>query len=408
MSKGKLLMISIDRKIFEPDSAVRWRQAQYARDWDEVHIVVFAKRNKNVRASLSLPSQVATSVERGEAECETLRRAEEGATSVANTTSDCIDDGSACDVNMISANITDEATVENPGCDVIAPNCWAYSTESRSRLFYIFDAIRLGRFIVSRRGITDITCQDSFTAIVGMHLKKLFGVRLELQIHEDISSPYYVQNALRKLRKYLLISYIDRADRIRVVSQRIRKYLIDTLHVDDSKIEVRPIGVDQEAIIKAPMTVDLRKKYPQFGKIVLMVGRLEREKNFESAIHSWQKVIKEIPNAGLVIVGDGSEKRKLRSLAERLEVEKSVVFEGWLERDEIFSYYKSADLFWNTSLSEGYGMTLAEAHAANCPIVSTDVGIAREVNAVISAFSEDDMVKKVIAILDGMQKDDQA
>ncbi|MCL5782250.1 MAG: glycosyltransferase [Patescibacteria group bacterium] len=389
MSKGKLLMISIDRKIFEPDSAVRWRQAQYARDWDEVHIVVFAKKpGGNEVSDSSLPTDDAGPLPPRRDEVSSFASQSRHLSPPAT--------GAADAINTKSMDSANGAVGDSSRCDVIAPNCWAYSTESRSRLFYVFDAIRLGRFIVSRRGITDITCQDSFTAIVGMHLKKLFGVRLELQIHEDISSPYYVQNALRKLRKYLLISYIDRADRIRVVSQRIRKYLIDTLHVDDSKIEVRPISVDKEAIIKAPMTVDLHKKYPQFGKIVLMVGRLEREKNFESAIHSWQKVIKEIPNAGLVIVGDGSEMRKLRSLAERLGVEKSVVFEGWLERDEIFSYYKSADLFWNTSLSEGYGMTLAEAYAANCPIVSTDVGIAGEVNAVISTFSEDDMADKIL------------
>ena len=47
------------------------------------------------------------------------------------------------------------------------------------------------------------------------------------------------------------------------------------------------------------------------------------------------------------------------------------------------SYYKTADLFLAASLYEGYGMALVEAQAADCPIISTDVGVAREIGATL-------------------------
>jgi glycosyltransferase involved in cell wall biosynthesis len=318
----RLLMVSTDRKIFEEGSAVRARQAEYAKGWEEVHIVVFDKSKKN---------EV-----------------------------------------------------------VIAPNCWAYSTKSRFKFLYPFDAMRLGRFIMEKRGITDITCQDaSLTAMVGVSLKRRSNgktsnaVTLEIQVHEDIGSPNYSFNWTNKIRRFLALNYLPKADHIRVVSNRIKEFLIERLGPpaggEDSKIEVRPIAVDTEAIKNAPIiaSANLHKKYPQFDKVVLMAGRLEPEKNVELAIKTWPLVIEKHPKAGLIIVGDGSLKSRLERQAKGLKASagEAIIFESWVDKPTLISYYKTADLFLNTSLFEGYGMALIEANAAKCKIVSTDVGI---------------------------------
>lgn len=332
MQPKKLLMISTDRKIFEEGSAVRARQVEYAKNWDEVHIVVFRKKQQS----------------------ET----------------------------------------------VIAPNCWAYSTGSWSKFMYPFSAISLGRFIIEKRGITEITCQDaSLTAMAGLSLKKQFNIPLEIQVHEDIGSPYFGYSFSNKIRKTLALSYLPKADRIRVVSNRIKDYLIGPLGIPAEKITVKPIVVDVQKIKNAPTiaNADLHKRYPQFGKIVLMAGRLEKEKNFELAIRAWAQVMKVSPKSGLVIVGNGREETWLKKLAEQLSVAESILFEDWVDQATLFSFYKTADIFLNTSLFEGYGMTLVEAQAAGCRIVSTDVGVAREVGAKIIGSNEMDMVKAILA-----------
>ena len=55
---------------------------------------------------------------------------------------------------------------------------------------------------------------------------------------------------------------------------------------------------------------------------------------------------------------------------------------------DIFSYYKTADVFLSTSLYEGYGMSMVEAYTANCSIVSTDAGIAAELTGNVCAVGD--------------------
>lgn len=345
MKKGRLLMISTDRLIFDEKSGVRARQIEYAKEWEEVYIVVF--RLKVRGKSLKV-----------------FQNKEER----------------------------------------ISDNCWIYSTESSSRFFYPFDAISLGKSIIMKHRITEITCEDSsLTAMVGVSLKKHFNLPLEIQIHGDLGSPYFTRTITNKIRLILSKRYIPKADRVRVVSERIKRYVEKLLSgvgdVTHPEIEVRPIFVDKEAIKNAPVLVDLKRKYKQFSRIVLMASRLEEEKNIELAINAWSLVIKSFPTAGLVIVGEGREELKLKKLVVSNSLTKSVIFEKWADKETLYSYYKTADLFINTSLFEGYGMTLVEAQSAGSKIVSTDVGVAKEVGALIVEYDRDDVAKKIMTIL---------
>lgn len=344
----KLLSISTDKKIFEPGSSVRNRLIEYAEKCEEMHIIVFSKQDESISIS--------------------------------------------------SDNQTGEIKI--PDETAISPKCWVYSTRSISQFTYPFDAIRLGRFIIKRRGITNITCQDPFlTAMAGISLKKQFGIPLELQLHTDIASPHFSHSMPNGIRKFMALSYLPRADHIRVVSNRLKEYLNKKLKIDESIIEVRPIPVDIGWIEKSPITVDLHKKYPQFDSIVLMASRFEKEKNIDLAINSWRKVVKEVPKVGLLMVGLGSQGPRLRTLVSKLGLNDSVKFETWVTPQNLASYYKTANAFLSTSLYEGYGMTFVEAKAAGCPIVSTDVGVAREMGATIVNFHEDSVAQGIISVL---------
>ncbi|MGC9605499.1 MAG: glycosyltransferase family 4 protein [Minisyncoccia bacterium] len=330
----RLLSIGTDRSIFEEGSAVRLRQIEYAKKWDEVHIVVFAGRD-----------------------------------------------------------FTEQQ---------ISADCFIYPTRSGSKPLYPLGAMKLGRSIIRSRGITDITCQDaSFTAMAGAYLAKRFGLPFEIQVHEDIGSPRYAFNMKNRIRKALAARYVRRADTIRVVSERIKRYLVGALGVEERKITVRPIVVDTGLIRAAPVipSADLRKKYPQFQKIVLMASRLEPEKNILLAIASWPEVMKRFPGAGLVIVGRGSERPELEAAVSRSDLALAIVFEDWADKATLYSYYKTADLFLNTSIFEGYGMALVEALAAGCKAVSTDVGAARESGAIMTEPDPQDVAKTLIRAL---------
>jgi glycosyltransferase involved in cell wall biosynthesis len=277
-----------------------------------------------------------------------------------------------------------------------ASNGWLYPTRTSWKPMYGLDAAKIGRFIIERRGITHITCQDPFlTAMAGVSLKKRYGLPLEIQVHTDIGSPNFTYTFGNRVRKAMALSYLPKADHVRVVSERIKKYLVEELSIPAEKIEVRPIAVSTEGIKNAPVTADLHKKYPQFEKVALMASRLTPEKNIEAALEAWPQVSAQLPKAGLIIVGSGPRLASLRALATKLGISGSVAFESWVDQPTIASYYKTADLFLNTSLFEGYGMTLVEARAAGCPIVSTDVGVARECGARIVSWDPADIARGI-------------
>lgn len=258
-------------------------------------------------------------------------------------------------------------------------------TNSRSRWLYIFDAIRIGRALSAA---DLITAQDPFeSGLAAWRIAKLTGAKLELQIHTDFMNPYFAkQSFLNVLRVFIARRLLPRADYIRTVSQRIK----DSLSLGDWRLKseptVQPVNVDLEKFKNAPVVHDLHKKYPRFDKIILMASRLTWEKNISLAIQAMAEVIKSCPLAGLVVVGSGPLEAELKRKVKSLRLSDSVVFEDWT--DDLPAYYKSADLFLLTSFYEGYGRTILEARAAGCPVVSTDVGVAREAGAIIASVSD--------------------
>lgn len=234
------------------------------------------------------------------------------------------------------------------------------------------------RAFVSRRAFDLVTSQDPFeTGVFAYLIAKRFGARLELQIHTDFLSPYYGQESLKnRVRVWIAKLLLPKAHCVRVVSSRIKRSLM-ALGVSERNVVVLPIWVDTERFATPASPIALRIKYPQFKTIALMISRLAREKNIARAIRAFALVVKENPDAGLVIVGDGPMKNELFALVQKLGILKSVVFEPWTA--DAPSYFASADFFISVSRYEGYGLTLAESALAGCPIASTDVGLVGDI-----------------------------
>ena len=102
------------------------------------------------------------------------------------------------------------------------------------------------------------------------------------------------------------------------------------------------------------------------------VGRLNYWKNFSLALRAIQKVLSEIPNARLVIVGDGELAGDLCREAEELGVAQKVTFAGEQSKPEDF--LARADVYLLTSHVEGLPLSVLEAMAAGLPVISTNVG----------------------------------
>ena len=105
---------------------------------------------------------------------------------------------------------------------------------------------------------------------------------------------------------------------------------------------------------------------------ILNVARLDPMKNHKRLFEAFGLVIKEFPEAELVLVGEGSMTEELKILAQAGGISDKVHFEGL--RDNIPDYLDQADLFCLSSDYEAQPMTLIEAMASGLPIASTAVG----------------------------------
>lgn len=212
-----------------------------------------------------------------------------------------------------------------------------------------------------------LTVQDSgFFGFLGLVLAKKFHLKYEVQIHG------FEKNNI--LRDYLAQQCLENADLVRVVSERLKKQIKEKYRLFAGKIYVAPVVVDTERLVNSA-TIDLHKVYPDHF-IFLTVGRLVSVKNIALQLRAIKKLANK-DQVKLIIVGDGSEKDRLKKLANDLDIQEQVIFYGW--QDRIGDLYHSADCLLLTSNSEGYGLVVAEASNCGLPVIMTDVGCAHEV-----------------------------
>jgi len=115
--------------------------------------------------------------------------------------------------------------------------------------------------------------------------------------------------------------------------------------------------------------------------IVLYVGRIALSKGLRFLIDAFYTVVKEIPEAKLVIVGSGAREEEaiLKAQVTLSNMNSSVIFTGRVNAEELPMIYASSDLVVLPSLVEGFGLVLLEAMAESKPVVTTNVGPTTEI-----------------------------
>ena len=151
------------------------------------------------------------------------------------------------------------------------------------------------------------------------------------------------------------------------VSDDVRTLCHEIEWVPERKLRTIINGVGLEPYVRASEERSDRDEFV-FGHI----GRLSTVKNQGLLIRAFSLVLKSVPNARLVIVGDGSKHAELADLVKELNVEAEVELAGY--RADIPEQLSNVDCFVLSSLSEGTPLVAIEAMAAGCPVISTDVG----------------------------------
>lgn len=129
---------------------------------------------------------------------------------------------------------------------------------------------------------------------------------------------------------------------------------------------------------KAPAKIYRKYHLPKDKPIALYVGRVDSEKSLSNVVSAFATVLDKVPDARLVIVGDGTDRRRLVDLAQALGIEKEVIFPGRIMPPDVMEVYRTAQLFVTASETETQGIVLIEAAATGLPLVAVDAGAVRE------------------------------
>ncbi|MFZ5853233.1 MAG: glycosyltransferase [Chloroflexota bacterium] len=133
-------------------------------------------------------------------------------------------------------------------------------------------------------------------------------------------------------------------------------------------------GVDLERYDHQEPCCTLREEYGMVpeAQVVGVVARLEPEKGHPTLLEAWPAVLRAVPNAYLLVVGEGSRREALETQATELGVRDRVVFTG--RRDDIPAVTAALDVAVLPSYREAQGLTILEAMALSRPVIASNVG----------------------------------
>ena len=136
-----------------------------------------------------------------------------------------------------------------------------------------------------------------------------------------------------------------------------------------------PVDTDVFAPCSPARCTELRTQLgiPCGAVSVVFVGRLAPEKELPSLIAAFAAVVRRMPGALLVLVGDGPDRKDLEKLAGDLGLNANIRFAGRCAPDAVCQWLQASDVFALVSSREGFSCSLSEAMSAGLPCVVSDI-----------------------------------
>ncbi len=207
--------------------------------------------------------------------------------------------------------------------------------------------------------------------LVGVFLKKIFGVPLLVTIHG--SDLFALKNKFfQSLQRYVA----KNSDFITVNTEATKNELVRRFPKYSEKIKTIPMGVNSDIFKKR--AVKKPRKYIK-NKIILFVGRLSDQKGLQYLIRSMDDVSRYDSSVKLLVIGEGPYKKTLRRIIHNKKLENHVEFLGSLPTVGVARYHNYANIFVMPSLAtktgtEALGLALLEAMSSGCTVVGTNIG----------------------------------
>ena len=188
-----------------------------------------------------------------------------------------------------------------------------------------------------------------------------------------------------------------------------------TAKAQASMVKIAP-GIDVEHFIPTDATVLRNSLGLSDKKVIVSVGRLVHRKGQDRLIEAMPEILKSIPQAHLLLVGEGPYREHLQTLVKKHNLEASVTFIGRIQYKDLPTYICVGDIFAMPSRSrlmglevEGLGIVYLEASSCGLPVLAGDSGgapdalVQNETGLVVNGTDDQQIAKAAIKLLTNIE-----
>jgi len=219
-------------------------------------------------------------------------------------------------------------------------------------------------------GFSLLHTHDYKTNVLGGIAARLAGVNPIATLHlHDLST--------RRLRLYRILDLVVLRSfpRVIAVAEALRRELI-AAGLPPSKVVTIHNGIEGQGFAAGAFTRAERLRQ-QLGigtdqPVISTIGRLSPQKGQRDFLESAARVLKAVPNAMFLVLGDGPAKEELRDLCRSLNIQDAVSFLG--HQRDVAAFMAMSDAIVLASVREGLPYVLLEALTLARPVVATQVG----------------------------------
>ncbi len=219
---------------------------------------------------------------------------------------------------------------------------------------------------------------------LGIKFARKLGLPVVFSFHTLISDPSYYEHMFKGLIKvdarviWKFCNYFNNASDLVVSPSRTTTRLLVENGCESEAITISN-GIDPDEFDNSAAD-RFRSTYGLKGKTILYIGRLASEKSVDVLIHAFDRLFPEIPDARLLIVGDGPQREELEELASGLSSAGAVLFTGKIVRDDLVrsGVFGACEVFASPSRTETQGISILEALVNRLPCVVVNEGAVPE------------------------------
>lgn len=280
------------------------------------------------------------------------------------------------------------------------------TTSVTESLTYLLEAIPIGLDII-RHNRVDIVHSNTYVPVfAGQICAAIFRKKHVITIHDIYLAaiPGFWTRWSRQANVGLLARFFGPSLEglilrmpaiVHTVSKTSRDDLV-TAGVNGQRIVVVPNGIDRGEFADNHVRVDDHQ--------AIFIGRLVFYKNLETVFRAFAKVIQVIPDAKLIVVGDGPMRTTWEEAVEELGIRRYVRFCGLVSHERKLNLLKRSAFLVQPSTVEGFGIVVLEAFACKKPVLASDIGALREIISdgsdgfLINPMSEHEWASKMILL----------